>query len=90
MLLLGFLASTEVNPLIGSTFQKAGATVSLAGGGGQFVNQLIGVGVTFLLSSGVTFILLKVIHAVIGLRVDADAEQSGLDVSQHGESAYNE
>ena len=90
MLLLGFLASAEVNPLIASTFQKNGAAVSLVGGPGQFVNQLIGVGATFVLSSVMTYILLKVIGAAIGLRVDAEAEHSGLDVSQHGESAYNE
>ena len=90
MLMLGFLASAEVNPLIASTFQKNGATVSLVGGSGQFVNQLIGVGVTLVMSSVITFILLKVIGATIGLRVEAEAEHSGLDVSQHGESAYNE
>ena len=90
MLLLGFLASAEVNPAIASTFQKNGAVVSLVGGSGQFVNQIIAIGVTFILSSVVTFILLKIIGAVIGLRVDAEAEHSGLDVSQHGESAYNE
>ncbi len=90
MLLLGFLASAEVNPLIASTFQKNGAAVSLAGGSGQFVNQLIGIGITLVMSGVISFILLKVIGATIGLRVDGDAERSGLDVSQHGESAYNE
>ncbi len=90
MLMLGFLASAEVNPLIASTFQKNGAAVSLAGGTGQFVNQLIGVVVTFILSAGVTWILLKVIGKTIGLRVDDEAEHNGLDLSEHGENAYNE
>ena len=90
MLLLGFLASAEVNPAIASTFQKNGAVVSLAGGTGQVVNQLIGIAVTFALSSVVTFLLLKVIGAAIGLRVEAEQEHTGLDVTQHGESAYNE
>lgn len=90
MMLLGFLASAEVNPAIASTFEKDGAVVSLAGGAGQFVNQLIGIGVTLLLSCVMTFILLKIIGAVIGLRVNAEAEHAGLDVSLHGESAYNE
>ena len=90
MLLLGFLASSEVNPLIAATFQKNGVPVSLVGGTGQFVNQLIGVVVTFVFSSVATFILLKVINATIGLRVDAEAEHTGLDLSQHGENAYNE
>jgi Amt family ammonium transporter len=90
MLLLGFLASSEVNPLIASTFQRDGAAVSLAGGGAQFLNQLIAVGATFALSAVVTFVLLKIIGALVGLRVDAEAEHTGLDIGEHGETAYNE
>jgi len=37
-----------------------------------------------------TFIILKIVDAVIGLRVDQEEESIGLDLSQHGESAYNE
>lgn len=33
-------------------------------------------------------VLLKVIDAVIGLRVDADAELTGLDLSEHAETGY--
>jgi Amt family ammonium transporter len=90
MLLLGVLASAEVNPAIASTFQKNGATVSLAGSTGQLLNQFIGIAVTFVLSAVATYILLKIIKATLGLRVDAEAEHSGLDVSEHGETAYNE
>ena len=90
MLLLGFLASAEVNPAIASTFQKDGQTVSLAGGTAQFLNQGIAVIFTMLFSAIVTWVLLKTIGAIIGLRVEAEEEHSGLDVSEHGESAYNE
>lgn len=90
MLLVGVLASAEVNPLIASTFKKDGVVVSLAGSGGQLLNQCVGIVFTFALSVIVTWVLLKVIDAVIGLRVDAESEHTGLDVSQHGESAYNE
>ena len=90
MLMLGFLASAEVNPAIASTFKKDGVLVSLAGGGGQFVNQLIAVLFTAALGAIATFILLKIIKAVVGLRVDDEAEHVGLDVSEHGENAYNE
>ena len=90
MLMLGFLANAEVNPAIATTFQKNGAVVSLAGGAGQFVNQLIAIGCTVVLAAVVTFILLKIIDAVVGLRADAESENTGLDVTQHGESAYNE
>ncbi|MEQ1861135.1 MAG: ammonium transporter [Chthoniobacteraceae bacterium] len=90
MLMLGFLASAEANPAIASTFKKGDVVISLAGGSGQFVNQLIAVGFTVALGAIATFILLKIINATVGLRVDSESEHSGLDVSQHGESAYNE
>ncbi len=90
MLLLGFLASAEVNPAIASTFMKNGAAVSLAGGTGQFFNQCLGVAFTVALAAVGTFIILKIVDAVIGLRVDQEDESLGLDLSQHGERAYNE
>jgi Amt family ammonium transporter len=36
----------------------------------------------------VAFILLKVVDALVGLRVNEDEEFAGLDLSQHGENAY--
>ena len=88
--MLGFLASAEVNPAIATTFKKNGAAVSLAGGSHQFVNQLIGVVFTVALAAVGTFMILKIVDAVIGLRVDQEDESVGLDLSQHGERAYNE
>jgi Amt family ammonium transporter len=90
MLMLGFLASAEVNPAIATTFMKNGAAISLAGGGAQFLNQLIGVLFTVALAGIGTFVLLKIVNATIGLRVDQEEESLGLDLSQHGERAYNE
>jgi Amt family ammonium transporter len=90
MLLLGFFASAEVNPLIATTFMKNGAVVSLVGSSAQFVNQLIGVVFTAALAGIGTFIILKVVDKLVGLRVDQESESIGLDLSQHGESAYNE
>jgi len=90
MLMLGFLASAEVNPAIATTFQSNGAAVSLAGGMDQFLNQLKAVLFTAVLSGVATFVILKLVNATIGLRVDQEEETVGLDLSQHGESAYNE
>jgi Amt family ammonium transporter len=90
MLMLGFLASAEVNPAIATTFMKNGAAVSLTGGSAQFVNQLIGVAFTAALGVIGTFILFKITDTLVGLRVDAEDESLGLDLSQHGERAYNE
>ncbi len=90
MLLVGVLASTEANPAIATTFKKGGAIVSLAGGGGQLFNQIIAIVATAAMAGLVTFVLLKIVNAVIGLRVDAESEHAGLDVSEHGENAYNQ
>jgi Amt family ammonium transporter len=90
MLMLGFLASAEVNPAIATTFMKNGAVVSLVGCAAQFLNQLKGVLFTIALAGIGTFIILKIVDAFIGLRVDQEEESIGLDLSQHGESAYNE
>ena len=90
MLLLGFLANADVNPGIASTFQQNGVIVSLAGGSHQFVNQLIGVAFTVALAAVGTFLIVKLVDKVIGLRVDQEDESIGLDLSQHGERAYNE
>jgi len=64
--------------------------VSLAGGWHQFVNQLIGVVFTIVLAAVGTFLIVKLVDAVVGLRVDQEDESIGLDLSQHGERAYNE
>ncbi len=90
MLMLGFLASADVNPAIASTFKANGAVVSLAGGPHQFINQLIGVGFTAVFAAVGTVLIVKLVNAVIGLRVDQEDESAGLDLSQHGERAYNE
>jgi Amt family ammonium transporter len=90
MLMLGVLASADVNAAIGSTFKQGDAVVSLAGGGSQLLNQAIGIGITGLLSGVVTWVLLKLIGATIGLRVPHEDEHNGLDLTEHGESAYND
>lgn len=58
----------------------------LEGNGAQVGLQLYGVGVTIAYSAVVTFILAKLVGAVMGLRVEEDEEREGLDISLHGES----
>ncbi len=66
--------------------KEIGGTAGLLeGNGGQVVTQLLGVGVTVGYSLVMTFIILKVIDAVIGLRVSEEDEREGLDVALHGE-----
>lgn len=90
MLMLGFLASEKVNPLIATTFKVNGQVVSLAGGWAQFTAQLKAVVFTMVFSVIVTWVILKVVDALVGLRVTDDEEDQGLDLAQHGENAYNE
>jgi ammonium transporter, Amt family len=90
MLMCGLFASAEVNPLLVSSFKVGGTVVSLAGGVHQFYNQLQGVLFTMALAGAGTFIILKIVNAVAPLRVDEEEEDQGLDLTQHGEQAYND
>lgn len=75
----GIFASSMVNP--------AGNGL-LGGNPHQLVVQAIGVGSTIAYSVVVTFILLKIIDVIIGLRVSSDDETQGLDLTQHSEVGY--
>ena len=54
----------------------------------QFMTQATGVLATMAYAVAVTFILLKVLDTVMGLRVEDEEEVIGLDITQHEESAY--
>jgi Amt family ammonium transporter len=91
-LLTGVFASSGVNSYIGSTWKPAGSetAVDLSGGGAQFMNQLWATLITWAFAAAATFIILKVVNAVVGLRPSEQDETQGLDVSLHGEQAYNQ
>jgi Amt family ammonium transporter len=55
---------------------------------GQLGKQVAAIGATWGYSFVVTFLILKVLDLVMGLRVSEEEEMAGLDVSQHGERAY--
>ena len=65
-----------------------GADGLLHGNPGQLVTQLIAVGATVLLAAPLTYGILKLVDALVGLRVTNDDEMTGLDLSQHSENAY--
>lgn len=79
-LLTGVFADPSIN--------EAGRGL-LYGNPGQLITQFIAVGVTFVYSGVVTFLIFIVIKAIIGLRVEPEDEITGLDESEHGEKAYN-
>ena len=57
--------------------------------GAQVWSQIVAVLITIVYGGIVSFILYKVVDMVVGLRVSADAERQGLDLTSHGESAYH-
>jgi Amt family ammonium transporter len=63
---------------------------AVAGGIDQMIKQIIGTGIVAIYSFSVSYVLFKVLDAVMGLRTSEDSEDRGLDVSQHGEEAYSE
>ncbi len=57
--------------------------------GKQVLAQLISIIITIIWSGGLSFIILKIVDATVGLRVEEDDERQGLDLSQHNERGYN-
>jgi Amt family ammonium transporter len=57
--------------------------------GAQLGAQVLGVVVTLIYSGGATFIILKIVDVVIGLRVNEEEEAMGLDLALHNETGYN-
>ena len=51
--------------------------------------QLIGIGSTFVYTALVTWVLLKLVDSMLGLRMDAEEETNGLDLVEHNERGYD-
>ncbi|MDF2608203.1 MAG: ammonium transporter, partial [Bacillales bacterium] len=77
----GIFASTKVN--------EAGADGLIYGSISLLNKQLIAIGATWAFSIVGTFVLLYIVKKVVGLRVDDEVESIGLDLSIHGEKAYD-
>jgi len=80
-LALGVFASTAVNP--------GGVDGLLAGNAAQLGKQAFGVVVVGGYTLVVSWILLKIVHSTMGLRMTEEAEVAGLDYTEHSETAYN-
>ncbi|MGH9357048.1 MAG: ammonium transporter, partial [Terriglobia bacterium] len=88
-LLTGVFATSAVNPIFKDSAGHSLPVGLIDGHGSQILNQLAAVCISWVLAAVVTFILLKVVDALIGVRVETEHEIQGLDLSQHGEEAYN-
>jgi Amt family ammonium transporter len=76
----GLWAEKSINP--------AGADGVFAGNPGLFLIQLKAVAITVVYSAVVTFVLLKIVDVVMGLRATEQNERIGLDLTEHREAAY--
>jgi Amt family ammonium transporter len=81
LLAVGLFAAKAINP--------AGADGLLYGTAGLLTVQAMAVVVVWVVGFGGTWLLLKLVDAVIGLRVAPDEEMEGLDLSLHGETGYS-
>jgi Amt family ammonium transporter len=55
----------------------------------QVLNQCVGVLISWTLAAVGTFLILKICDLLLGVRVNAEQEEEGLDLSLHGEEGYN-
>jgi Amt family ammonium transporter len=84
-ILTGLFAASVINPVFG----KDAPVGAIDGNWHQIVNQLAGVGIAWSISIVGTLVLLFVVDKVMGLRVSAEEEAAGLDISQHNEEGYD-
>jgi Amt family ammonium transporter len=84
----GIIGALATGIFATKTVNSAANDGLLYGNPGQFVTQLIAVLAVAAYAAAVTWVLLKVIDVVVGIRVSREEEQRGLDTSQHGEVAY--
>lgn len=80
-LCLGLFASTAVNP--------GGVDGLLFGNSKQLGIQFLGVAAVSVYAFAISWLLFKVIHGVLGMRLVDDAEVQGMDSTEHSETAYN-
>ncbi len=76
----GLFATVAVNP--------AGRNGLFYGDSSLLVTQLISIAASWAYAFIVTFVLLKILDATMGLRISDEEETDGLDLSQHGERGY--
>jgi ammonium transporter, Amt family len=88
-LLTGIFATGAVNSIFKDPKGAALAVGVIDGNWRQFLNQAMGVVIAWVIAAIGTYLILKVVDAVIGLRLSPDDEIMGLDLSQHGEEGYN-
>ncbi|SNR68520.1 ammonium transporter [Humidesulfovibrio mexicanus] len=87
----GALGTICVGLFASPEYGGTNAVVGLFNGGGTalLVTQLIGVGSVFLWAFGTGLVLFFILKVTIGIRVPAEEEVKGLDITEHGQEAYS-
>ncbi|HXY50510.1 MAG TPA: ammonium transporter [Terriglobales bacterium] len=88
-LLTGVFAVSTVNPIFKDQQGKPLPSGALEGNPHQLLNQSVGILVAWVLAIVGTLMILKIVDVVVGLRVSAEDEVEGLDLTQHGEEGYS-
>ena len=89
-LLTGVFAVAVINPIFGKDAHGNPLPVGgLDGNWHQLLNQAVGVSIAWIISIVGTLILLVIVDKTIGMRVSEEDEMTGLDLTQHGEEAYD-
>jgi Amt family ammonium transporter len=88
-LLTGIFATSAINPVFKDAAGNPLPVGVIEGHWRQLLNQSVGILMAIVLSVVGTFVLLKVVDLVIGLRMSPEDEQEGMDVTQHGEEGYD-
>ena len=84
-LLTGICAQAVINPIFGEGKPVGG----FDGHWGQVGNQIVGILMAWVFAIVGTLVILKIVDSVTGMRVSEEQEIEGLDITQHGEEAYN-
>jgi Amt family ammonium transporter len=88
-LLTGVFAASVINPVFKDAAGNPLPSGGIDGHWGQLLNQFAGVAIAWSISIVGTLVLLFVVDRVMGLRVSAEDEAAGLDISQHNEEGYD-
>jgi Amt family ammonium transporter len=84
----GVFATSLINPIFKDGAGSPLPIGLLEGNPVQVLNQLAGIAIAVALGAGGTFVILKFVDVMVGLRVSESEELAGLDASQHGETGY--
>ena len=83
----GVFGAVATGVLATSAVQEAYSGL-IDGNAGQVLTQVVAIGATIAYAVLATFVIIKVVDAILGIRISARDEELGLDLATHGEVAY--